>query len=584
MANVENSESLKQFTKELYKTIEGRESKYLKEVNSQQNKFSDMLKESSIEDKRLMKMLQEQQKATGKYRESLNKLINDYSSEMSMNDSQREEMNKLIREGNLLNKKQIHKERITQQIERTKKVKENPLEAFSFALKDFKKMGLKEGAKTLGSGLKEGISFKNISKGVLHTAGLLLDNPAINILANNIESSVEERKKENVASLDLIDSLNEVEVSPKKESKSIEKFEENVKKESDILQLDERLLSEMKSMNSNIENVYMDLGSTLENIYSETEEHTQHLREMLFVQKDSKDDLTEAMSETSKKGTVSAKSSVPEVQKDKGLFGDIDIGGDLGGDKDSEKKGKKRGKLGTLKSIGKGALKMAKFAGPIGLAIGSLVSIGDAVSDFNKASEKFDLEEGQEATKAQKFSAGIGGFIESASFGYFSGKDIAKKVEGGASIISRITTNPKTYSTISDLESKGIIDTSTLGDSKIRDFDAIRQLSLPEVKSVLDYDDWDNETEKILRAIISSKKIKPVTRPSQNVGSNIPQSVESKEIPERKAEVVSQQPTQQTQQTQPVVISQRESGRKIENYNLESGDILTVLPMNGVRL
>ena len=87
MANVENSESLKQFTKELYKTIEGRESKYLKEVNSQQNKFSDMLKESSIEDKRLMKMLQEQQKATGKYRESLNKLINDYSSEMSMNDS-----------------------------------------------------------------------------------------------------------------------------------------------------------------------------------------------------------------------------------------------------------------------------------------------------------------------------------------------------------------------------------------------------------------------------------------------------------------------------------------------------------------
>jgi len=76
------------------------------------------------------------------------------------------------------------------------------------------------------------------------------------------------------------------------------------------------------------------------------------------------------------------------------------------------------------------------------------------------------------------------------------------------------------------LEDKGVVDLSVLGDSKIRNWDAIKKLSAKQIDALIRYDDWDDKTktalEKIKKAKIAAKKKKTNSDESKAKTSNKP--------------------------------------------------------------
>jgi len=81
---------------------------------------------------------------------------------------------------------------------------------------------------------------------------------------------------------------------------------------------------------------------------------------------------------------------------------------------------------------------LAKFAGPLGLALTAGQAVMAGVSGYQKAGENFGLAEGQEATTGQKLASGAGGVLSSLSFGLLDEGTAAKGIHAAGSAIGNV--------------------------------------------------------------------------------------------------------------------------------------------------
>lgn len=82
--------------------------------------------------------------------------------------------------------------------------------------------------------------------------------------------------------------------------------------------------------------------------------------------------------------------------------------------------------MGGAKGLGKTALKGLKFIPGVGLIVAGGMAAGEGISAAFNAEEYLGLAEDQAATGAQKLASGIGGVVDSLSFGLIEGQNVAK--------------------------------------------------------------------------------------------------------------------------------------------------------------
>ncbi len=58
---------------------------------------------------------------------------------------------------------------------------------------------------------------------------------------------------------------------------------------------------------------------------------------------------------------------------------------------------------------------------------------------------------------------------------------------------------------VAELEDKGIVDHNWFGNSEIKDWDAVKRLDKEQIKKLIEFDDWDNETKQHLQNIYQAK-------------------------------------------------------------------------------
>lgn len=569
--NIDESKVLLDTIKQLNKTLEVQEINTQINFNAQQQMFNKAIKNSKLDDDRLITLLDEQSKASGEYKKRVDMLVSEYINEQKYSKSQQEELNKILSESKKLQEVQVEQDKQA----RKREVRDNPLNAFSHFAQDYKKSkNIKESASNLGSGLKEGIkskmNFKSITKGLLHTAGVATDMPALNILASEIGSSVKKREEVNTKLNDLTTRLKASESNKTNPSSSIDNFDDAVKEEGTRISDTKEML---QSINNNAENIYVDLGATLEDIKQENKEHTKFFREMLFMQKDMMDDAK------SKSSSISASSaSLETTEPEKG--DDLDIIGGFGGKNKGKTKGKSRiPKLGNLARM---AGRFLKIAGPIGAGLGAIAS---SVSGFLDTAENFNLQNGEKATIAQKTSSTLAGIASGLTFGLVDEKNASSAISSFgntiASPLKSIGSSSNSNGLVDQLEQAGVIDTSLIGDSQIRNWDAIKQLSPQQIKDVLGYNDWDSATEDKLKSLITP--IKANVQQQADI-TKVPSSVTTADIQAPKsAPVVVSQPAPVASQA-PVVVPVTDNGNKIDNYSIDSKDLLTIMTLHGIRV
>ena len=97
----------------------------------------------------------------------------------------------------------------------------------------------------------------------------------------------------------------------------------------------------------------------------------------------------------------------------------------LSGPRGTPSTGPRAGGGGAMSRIGGLAMRMARFAGPLGAAA---LGIYGASQGIGKAAEYFDLAEGESATFGQKLSSGIGGAVQYLSLGLADGEWVANSL------------------------------------------------------------------------------------------------------------------------------------------------------------
>lgn len=172
---------------------------------------------------------------------------------------------------------------------------------------------------------------------------------------------------------------------------------------------------------------------------------------------------------------------------------------------DGRSGGRSRGGTGKmLKMVAKVGFKLLKFLGPIGAIVTAAVGVFDG---FMKSKERFDLKEDQDATISQTYSSVVGSIAEGISFGYLDAKDIANRQQKGAGDQSNFIRGlvGARNSQVEELEAANVVDTSVLGNSEVRDWDAMSKLTTAQLQKVLNYDDWSDETSEKLQVLLEAK-------------------------------------------------------------------------------
>ena len=525
-----------------------------KEFERQSNKQKELFKfaidNTSLTDKKLIKILEEQANSEGKYKEKIDKLLNDYVKEKNIQGDQLEELNKLMKESARI--QEYQNDALLQ--ERRREQRENPLTAFKHAFEDLTKTkDIKESSKTLGKGLLEGFNLKTISKGLLHGAGVLFDNPALNILADKISTSVKYQEIQNQRQFEFLKELEEIDANePRdKKSKAEEEFKNNALNTKDIiseikLETDNGLnetnikpvIEKLNSIEGNTESTYIDLGSTLENIKDELEKQTSIYKEQLFIAKDSANDTSTGSNLIEyKRPSTALKPEEEEKEGDFGLLGSIAEDLFNGNGRGRKGKGLKNTLKGAMKSLGSVAMSIGRIAGPIALVTGAVVSVYEGFKGFQEAGKTFDLKPDEIATTSQKLTGAVSSIVDALTFGLLDEKAIAQKIDAMTSYltsgIKKIIGQYNDSDSLTDeLEKQNVVDKSLLGNSEIRDWDAISKLNLDQLQALYNYNDWDRDTQEKLRALIRSKKreMEPQETPVYTSTNYVPPTMNKEEV------------------------------------------------------
>ena len=135
----------------------------------------------------------------------------------------------------------------------------------------------------------------------------------------------------------------------------------------------------------------------------------------------------------------------------------------------------------SSKALGKGALRLAKFTGPIGVALTAGMAVYDGVNGWDDAEKQLDMN--GDATTSQKAAAAAGGVISGLTFGLLDSKDTSQGINnlfGG-------------NDTIKKYEKLGIIDHDTFGDSEIVDWIKVTKLTAGEIQEIISINDFSQE-------------------------------------------------------------------------------------------
>lgn len=484
-----------------------------KEFERQSNKQKELFKfaidNTSLTDKKLIKILEEQANSEGKYKEKIDKLLNDYVKEKNIQGDQLEELNKLMKESARI--QEYQNDALLQ--ERRREQRENPLTAFKHAFEDLTKTkDIKESSKTLGKGLLEGFNLKTISKGLLHGAGVLFDNPALNILADKISTSVKYQEIQNQRQFEFLKELEEIDANEPREKKS--KAEEDFQKD------------------------YEQANNELQDIKEELQKHTNIFKEQLFLQKDLANDTSTGSNLIEyKRPSTALKPEEEEKEGDFGLLGSIAEDLFNGNGRGRKGRGLKNTLKGAMKGLGSVAMSIGRIAGPIALVTGAVVSVYEGFKGFQEAGKTFDLKPDEVATTSQKLTGAVSSIVDALTFGLLDEKSIAKKIDAMTSYltsgIKKIIGQYNDSDSLTDeLEKQNAVDKSLLGNSEIRDWDAISKLNLDQLQALYNYNDWDKDTQEKLRALIRSKKreMEPQETPVYNSTNYVPPTMNKEEV------------------------------------------------------
>lgn len=136
---------------------------------------------------------------------------------------------------------------------------------------------------------------------------------------------------------------------------------------------------------------------------------------------------------------------------------------------------------GLTKGAGK-LLRLAKGAGPLGLAITTALTVYDAYSGWNEAGENLGIDK-DKLTTTNKASSAAGSVVSGLTFGLVNKENVSKGINnffGGNEII-------KTY------ETAGIISHHTIGNSEVLDWAKLEALPAQEIQNIISIDDWKKE-------------------------------------------------------------------------------------------
>jgi len=151
-------------------------------------------------------------------------------------------------------------------------------------------------------------------------------------------------------------------------------------------------------------------------------------------------------------------------------------------------------KASGMGKLAKGALRFAKFAGPLGAVIGAGMAISDGIDGYNNAGENLGIDE-ENITTANKASSAAGSAISGLTFGLADAGETSKGINnltGGNPIIEKY-------------ENMGIIDHDTIGNSEITSWSRLVKLKETEIQEIIKIDDWSDEDMAKLRMIRTQK-------------------------------------------------------------------------------
>ena len=536
------------------------EAKLAEEIEKSNKELMSVIDKSSIKDERIRVLLQHKLKNVNNARltAKLDTAMKAVQSQIKMTDAEAKmfaDVNDRIKE---YKKDQA-------QYEKTKRM------ASGFSLenlyKSYKSGGARETMAYAGEKTREALTMRNMTKGLMHVAGVMTDAPIFNILASDMKGSLRgDDAKEFMAIENDLKSLN-----TSKQSGKVSSSQETIEvKGQDVV------TDQLKEL------VDVSLESA---VYLETID--KRLDEFLYMQRDMADDVKQT-----KKAPVeylsSEKKAMPEEQPN--MFDDFDMFGRRG------RRGK-GGKLGKMFSGGKGLLKSgASLLGKAALPLAALMAGFDAFQGVKQSEQIFGLGEGQKSTTSQNISAGVGSAISGLTFGMLDTKDIANTLDAiggkGGGLLRGLTTDKKALGIAEQLEQAGVVDLSMIGDSQIRDLDAIRKLTKDQVDSLIKYDDWDTQTLEQLKAISKAKDeavgaitspsipLTSVATPSMNKSVQQMQNVVEKPLDEAKIASAVSAGMSSSQTVVPVPVGQKEN--KMAMYPLESRDLVEVLRLYGM--
>ena len=185
--------------------------------------------------------------------------------------------------------------------------------------------------------------------------------------------------------------------------------------------------------------------------------------------------------------------------------------------------------LSSLPAMGGMLGTAGKFLGPAGAAAAALYGGYDGIQN---AGENLDLKEGQETTLAQDASGALGGAASSLTFGLLDQKTSTKAVDsvkdfasesGVVGAIRRLSTDSEAYNFVESLEDQGVVDLSVVGDSQIRDWDAVSSMSKEDIEKIIKYDDWDSETLTHLNGLLEPVDKIPVAKDPEDSAKDLPE-------------------------------------------------------------
>ena len=466
--------------------------------------------------------------------ESLNKLfetqIKNIKNEKAFKEFQNliEEYTNELKKNNKLTDEQLNE--IQKLMHRTKVIKKAAVveKAIENINQDFSIGGLYTAFKTKTAGkyikeqFKRSLTPSGIVKTLLHGAGVTLDIPALNIVASELGNFSSENKEYIEALKEVADQLPDK--APDKQLKP--KKTEEQKLLSDI---NEQISTSQKEIDKELLKKSDEQIKKLDDLNKNSSKLIKKIDNLIFYQKDVANDKKLADLKSTKKVDTAIAKDEREKRKEEQKGSILDLF-DTKRRRGRLSKPGRSGKLGRFGKLG-GLLRFPKIglgtagaaeAGMAGLftsplAIGALLaSIGYlGYQGFKKTKETFGLKESQKATLAQETSAIGGGIASGLTFGLIDQKEATKKIHKAKDWISetgiiggirRLTTDKKAYEVAERLEEQGVVDLSVIGDSQIRDWDAIKRLKPQEIDALIKYDDWDKSTLDRLKAIKKSKE------------------------------------------------------------------------------